>query len=110
MRDIIRATAEHVCAYKPNLAFYERYGEAAIDVLLGTLEAIPREVAVILDGKRGDIPNTAAAYADALFESFHADAATVAPFVGLDGFGPFCSGERFALHMSRTRNPGALDF
>jgi orotidine-5'-phosphate decarboxylase len=110
LRRIVRATSAYVCAYKPNLAFYERYGSAAMDVLGLTLRAIPAEIAVILDGKRGDVPNTSAAYADALFESFHADAATVAPYVGLDSIEPFTTGGRYALVLARTSNPGAGDF
>jgi len=65
---------------------------------------------VILDAKRGDVPNTAEAYADALFDSFHADAATVAPYVGLDAIAPFCAEGRYALVLARTSNPGARDF
>src|SRR6266850_1873770 len=110
LRRIIRATADHVCAYKPNLAFYERYGSAAMDVLALTLQAIPADIPVILDAKRGDVPNTSAAYADALFDSFHADAATVAPYVGLDSIEPFTTGVRYALVLARTSNPGAGDF
>jgi orotidine-5'-phosphate decarboxylase len=110
LRRIVRATSPHVCAYKPNLAFYERYGSAAMDVLALTLQAIPSETPVILDAKRGDVPNTSAAYADALFDSFHADAATVAPYVGLDSIEPFTTAGRYALVLARTSNPGAGDF
>ena len=110
LRDVIHATAEYVSAFKPNLAFYERYGEAAMDVLAKTLDVIPDDVPVILDAKRGDVPNTSAAYADALFDAFRADAATVAPYVGLDSIAPFCSTGRFALVLARTSNPGAGDF
>ena len=110
LRRIIRATAPYVCAYKPNLAFYERYGSAAMDVLALTLQSVPADIPVILDAKRGDVPNTSAAYADALFDSFHADAATVAPYIGLDSIAPFCGDRRYALVVARTSNPGAGDF
>jgi orotidine-5'-phosphate decarboxylase len=110
LRRIVRATSPHVCAYKPNLAFYERYGSAAMDVLALTLQAIPADIPVILDAKRGDVPNTSAAYAAALFDAFHADAATVAPYVGLDSIEPFTTGGRYALVLARTSNPGAGDF
>ena len=106
---IVRATADQVCAYKPNLAFYERYGAAGAEILSATLAAIPKDIPVILDGKRGDVPNTAAAYASAAFEGYHADAATVAPYVGLDGVAPFCAEGRYALVVARTSNPGARD-
>jgi orotidine-5'-phosphate decarboxylase len=110
LRRIVRATSSYVCAYKLNLAFFERYGSAAMDVLALTLQAIPVGIPVILDAKRGDVPNTSAAYADALFESFHADAATVAPYVGLDSIEPFTTGGRYGLVLARTSNPGAGDF
>jgi orotidine-5'-phosphate decarboxylase len=108
LRRIIRATAEHVCAYKPNLAFYEQYGPAGIDVLALTLQSIPADVPVILDAKRGDVPNTSAAYARALFDRWQADAVTVAPYAGLDSIAPFCE-RGYALVLARTSNPGARD-
>ena len=109
LRRIVRATSEFACCYKPNLGFYERYGAAAFDVLGLTLQAIPDDIPVILDAKRGDVPNTAEAYADALFDAFHADAATVAPYVGIDSIEPFAREGRYALVLARTSNPGARD-
>jgi len=109
LRRVIRATSDYACAYKPNLAFYERYGSAAFDVLALTLQAIPDDIPVVLDAKRGDVPNTSAAYADALFDSFHADAVTVAPYLGMDTIEPFCIQGRYALVLARTSNPGAGD-
>ena len=110
LRKVIRATAEHACAYKPNLAFFEQYGAAALDVLSLTVQAVPAGIPVILDAKRGDVPNTAAAYARALFERFGADAVTAAPYLGLDAIEPFCSEGRYAFILARTSNPGAGDF
>ena len=109
LRRIVRATSEYACAYKPNLAFYERYGAAAFEVLGQTLQSIPDDIPVILDAKRGDVPNTAEAYASALFDAFHADAATVGPYVGLDAIAPFAREDRYALVLARTSNPGAGD-
>lgn len=105
---IVRATSEHAAAYKPNLAFFEQYGQAGAEMLIDTLESIPDDIPVILDGKRGDVPNTAAAYARALFERYGADAATVAPYVGLDAIAPFCE-RGYAFVLARTSNPGARD-
>ena len=108
LRRVIEATSDLVCSYKPNLAFYEQYGQAGADVLALTLQAIPGGIPVILDGKRGDVPNTSAAYARALFTELRADAATVSPYVGLDSVAPFCElGYTFVL--ARTSNPGARD-
>ena len=109
LRRIVRATSDYACCYKPNLAFYERYGSAAFDVLGLTLQAIPNDIPVILDAKRADVPNTSEAYADALFDSFHADAVTVAPYIGADSIAPFARSDRYALVLARTSNPGAGD-
>ena len=109
LRDIVRATSDYVCAYKPNLAFYERYGLEAFAILAAVIDAIPDDIPVILDAKRGDVPNTAEAYASALFDSFGADAATVAPYLGMDAVAPFARDERYALVVARTSNPGARD-
>ena len=109
LRRIVRATSDFACCYKPNLAFFERYGAAAFDVLGLTLQAIPDDIPVILDAKRGDVPNTSEAYADALFDAFHADAATVAPYLGVDSIAPFAREGRYALILARTSNPGARD-
>ena len=108
LRKIVSATSDHAAAYKPNMAFFERYGSAGLDILSLTLQSIPKDIPVILDAKRGDVPNTAEAYAEALFERFHADAATVAPYVGLDAIAPFCE-RGYALVLARTSNPGAGD-
>lgn len=108
LRRIIHATSDHVAAYKPNLAFFEQYGQAGVDILALALQDIPPGVPVILDAKRGDVPNTSAAYARALFERFGADAATVAPYVGLDSIAPFCE-LGYAFVLARTSNPGASD-
>ena len=109
LRKIVNATSDRVCAYKPNLAFYERYGSAGTDILALTLQAIPHDIPVILDGKRADVPNTAAAYASSLFDRLKADAATVPPYIGLDSIAPFCAAG-YAFVLARTSNPGAQDF
>ena len=109
IRRIVNATSDHACAYKPNLAFYERYGPAGMDILALTLQAIPSDIPVIIDAKRGDVPNTAAAYAEAIFGRSHADATTVAPYLGVDSIAPFCE-RGYAFVLARTSNPGAGDF
>ncbi len=108
LRRIIAATSDLACAYKPNLAFFERYGSAGMDLLGLTLQAIPGDLPVILDAKRGDVPNTSKAYAEALFGRWHADAAMVAPYLGLDSIAPFCD-RGYSLVLARTSNPGARD-
>lgn len=108
---IVDATADLACAYKPNLAFYEALGIDGLKVLQKTIEHIPDHIPVIGDGKRGDIGNTAKAYAKALFETFGFDAATVSPYLGYDSVEPFLGYEDKGIFiLCRTSNTGAADF
>ena len=108
---IIDITADLVCAYKPNLAFYEALGIGGLEVLQKTIEHIPDNVPIIGDAKRGDIGNTAKAYAKALFVTFGFDAATVSPYLGFDSVEPFIKyNEKGVFILCRTSNPGAVDF
>ena len=108
---IINATADLVCAYKPNLAFYEAQGEKGMDTLLKTVEYIPENIPVIADGKRGDIGNTSEAYAKALFDCLKFDAATINPYLGFDSVEPFLKyKEKGVFILCRTSNKGATDF
>jgi len=108
---IVHATADLVCAYKPNLAFYEQLGDEGAAALRAVLRAIPDHVPVIADAKRGDIGHTAEAYARALFDELDVDAATVNPYLGADAVEPFLvRPDKTALIVCRTSNPGAGDF
>ena len=108
---IVEATADLVCAYKPNLAFYEALGAAGLEALRQTLALIPREIPVIGDAKRGDVGHTAGAYARALFEVAGFDAVTVSPYLGRDALQPFLDYEDHGVFvLCRTSNPGATDF
>lgn len=110
-RAIVDATADLVCAYKPNLAFYEALGIDGLKVLQKTIEHIPDHIPIIGDGKRSDIGNTAKAYAKALFTTFGFDAATVSPYLGFDSVEPFIEyKDKGVFILCRTSNPGALDF
>jgi orotidine-5'-phosphate decarboxylase len=107
-REIIAATMDLVCAYKPNFAFYEALGGPGFDALSETLAAIPDDVAIIADAKRGDIGNTARSYAAAIFERFGCDAATVSPYLGGDALEPFIAyRDRGVFVLCRTSNDGA---
>jgi len=109
-RAIIAATCDYVCAYKPNLGFYEALGVKGYAALRETLAAIPGDIPVIGDGKRGDIGNTAKAYARALFDELGFDAVTVNPYLGGDAVEPFLEREdKAAFILCRTSNPGARD-
>ena len=112
-RAIVDATHDLVCAYKPNLAFYEALGLDGLKALESTVRHI-RDVApgVILlgDGKRGDIGNTATAYARAMFEYWGFDAVTINAYCGRDGVEPFLEySDRGVFVLCRSSNPGAVD-
>jgi orotidine-5'-phosphate decarboxylase len=107
---IIDATADLVCAYKLNLAFYEAL-DGGIDTMKRTIKYVPDNIPVIGDGKRGDIGNTAKAYARAIFDVFNFDATTLSPYLGFDSVEPFIEHwERGVFILCRTSNPGAVDF
>jgi orotidine-5'-phosphate decarboxylase len=108
---IIEATSDLVCAYKPNLAFYEALGTEGLAILEKTVKYIPGDIPVIGDGKRGDIGNTARAYARALFSVLGFDAATVNPYLGFDSIEPFINyQDKEVFILCRTSNRGATDF
>jgi len=108
---IIDATSDLVCAYKPNLAFYEALGIEGLTILQKTIAHIPADIPIIGDAKRGDIGNTAKAYARALFSVFGFDAATVNPYLGFDSIEPFISyPDKGVFILCRTSNPSAMDF
>lgn len=110
-RAIIDATLDLICCYKLNMAFYESLGTNGIELLMHTLDYIPREVPVILDGKRGDIGNTAQQYAHTLFDFYKADATTVNPYLGADSIQPFLEYKnKCTFILCRTSNPSAKDF
>ena len=108
---IVDATADLVCAYKPQFAHYAAY--EAEDQLERTIEYIHRTypaIPVILDSKRGDVGNTAERYALEAFERYGADAVTVNPYLGGDSLEPFLRHEnKGVVILCRTSNPGARD-
>jgi orotidine 5'-phosphate decarboxylase subfamily 2 len=108
--EIVDQTMDHVCAYKPNLAFFEQMGSAGYAILERLRSRIPRDRILLLDAKRGDMGNTAEAYARALFDVLGADCVTVNPLLGSDSVLPFLQREeRGALLVARSSNPGAVD-
>ncbi len=110
-KTIIDATCDLVCAYKPNLTFYEALGVEGLTALERTVEYIPEDIPVIADAKRTDVGHTARAYARALFEVWGFDAATVNPYLGYDSLEPFLSySEKGVFILCKTSNPGSGDF
>lgn len=110
-REVIDATHDLVCAYKPQIAFYSAVGaERALEKTIAYIRERAPQVVVILDAKRGDVGNTAAAYALEAFERYGADCVTVNPYLGGDSLRPFLLDPAHgALILCRTSNPGARD-
>ncbi len=106
------ATADIAAAYKPQIAFYSALGaEAELVASIRYIRERAPAALVILDAKRGDIGNTAEAYAREAFDRYGADAVTVNPYMGEDSVRPFLARpDRAAILLCRTSNPGAEDF
>lgn len=108
--DVIDRTKSSVCSYKPNAAFFDALGPGGHDVLADVVEHAKRFAPVILDGKRGDIGNTAKAYASWAYDAVGADALTAHPYMGRDSVEPFFERADGAVFLlCRTSNPGAAD-
>ena len=111
-RRIIDATYDIAAAYKPQIAFYSALGaENQLALTIRYIRERTPNALVILDAKRGDIGNTAEAYAREAFDRYGADAVTVNPYMGEDSVRPFLARkDHGALILCRTSNPGGKDF
>ncbi len=110
---IVDATADLVCAFKPQIAYFAAHagGEDALARLIAHIHEHHPRIPVILDAKRGDIGSTAEQYAIEAFERFKADAITVNPYMGRDSAAPFLAhAKRGCIFLCHTSNPGARDF
>ncbi len=110
-KDIIDATAEFVCCYKPQIAYYNGAGkEKDLELTINYIHENYPGVPVILDAKRGDIGSTAEMYVKEAFDRYQADSVTVNPYMGGDTLQPFLDQkEKATILLCRTSNPGAVD-
>lgn len=112
--NIVEATKDIVCAYKPNSPFFEEDGSdgfAELEKVIRGIRELAPGIPVILDSKRADIGNTSTFFARSVFERFDADATVVNPYMGFDGLDPFAAYEdRHTFVLCRTSNRGARDF
>ncbi len=107
-RLLVDAAGPYAAAVKPNLAFFEAYGSAGMAALERIRAAIPSDVPVVADAKRGDIGSTAARQAAALYDALGADAITVNPYLGEEAVLPLLERtDKFAYVLCRTSNAGA---
>ncbi|HSE12826.1 MAG TPA: orotidine-5'-phosphate decarboxylase [Rudaea sp.] len=109
--DIVDATADLVCCFKPQIAHFAALrAEDALERLIAHIHEHHPGVPVILDAKRGDIGSTAQHYAAEAFDRYGADAVTVNPYLGRDSVQPFLDRrDRGVIVLCRTSNPGARD-
>ena len=108
---IVDSTADLVCAFKPQIAYFAAHGaEEQLERLLQHIRCHAPQVPVILDAKRGDIGATAEQYAKEAFERYGADAVTLSPFMGFDSVEPYLQYPgKGAFLLCRTSNPGGDD-
>ena len=108
---LIEATSEFALAFKPNAAFFEALGAEGVAVLKAVIAQVPPGIPVILDAKRGDIADTAEAYAKAAFDELGAHAITLNPYLGGEALRPFLTrSDRGVFVLCKTSNPGADEF
>lgn len=110
-REIADATADLVCAFKPQIAYFaSQRAEAQLEKLIAHLKDKHPHIPVILDSKRGDIGSTADHYAFEAFERYGADAITINPYMGFDTIEPYLKHHgKGVIVLCRTSNPGGSD-
>ncbi|RJG03862.1 orotidine-5'-phosphate decarboxylase [Noviherbaspirillum sedimenti] len=110
-KEIIDATADLACAFKPQIAYFAALrAEEQLEAICTYLHENYPHIPIVLDAKRGDIGNTAEQYAREAFERYRADAVTVNPYMGFDSVAPYLEWkERSAIILCRTSNPGGSD-
>ncbi|KKR18307.1 MAG: Orotidine 5'-phosphate decarboxylase [candidate division CPR2 bacterium GW2011_GWC1_41_48] len=111
-KGIVDTTIDLVCAYKPNIAFFEAYGIKGLESLKKTIDYVHElDGLVIIDAKRNDIGNTAKMYAKSMFDNLGSDALTINPYMGSDSVKPFLEyKDKGIFVLARTSNPGGADF
>jgi orotidine-5'-phosphate decarboxylase len=119
-RLLIEAAAPACVAVKPQLACFECLGAPGW-AALAEVVALARasDLLVIADGKRGDVPVSAAAYAQAFagatptlagdVAGLGVDAFTANPLLGVDALEPLVASGAGVFVLVRTSNPGAAD-
>lgn len=112
-RRLLELTHDLIVAVKPQIAFFEAFGEDGLRMWADTCELVKQQDLVVIgDVKRGDIGTTAAAYAEAHFR--WADILTLHPLLGDDSVAPFldaCRNEgKGVFVLCATSNPGWARF
>jgi orotidine-5'-phosphate decarboxylase len=107
--EIIDATADLACAFKPQIAhFASQRAEPQLEAICRYIRERYPDVVLVLDSKRGDIASTAEHYAREAFGRYGADAVTVNPYLGTDAAAPFLA-HGGVLAVCRTSNAGSAE-
>ena len=113
-KTIIDQTADLVCAYKLQSAFYEAAGHSGwLDLKKGVdyIKQNHPDIPIILDAKRGDIGSTNKAYVKAIFDDLWVEAVTVHPYLGEESLKPFLDrSDKGIIVLVKTSNSGAGEF
>lgn len=110
LKAIVDATADLVCAYKPNIAFFEdqHRSELALESIVSYIHAAHPDIPVIGDVKRADIGTTNRGYARMAFDRYGFDAITTNPYFGHDTYPPFLDIKgKGLIVLCKTTNPGS---
>ena len=111
IKDVIDSTIDVCSVYKPNFAFYEKYGPEGMSLLKNIVDYINGRSIVIADAKRGDIGNTSKNYAQSIFDYYNFDAVTISPYMGSDSIIPFLEDSKKGIYLlCLTSNKSAADF
>ena len=110
-KEIIDATADTACAFKPQIAYFAALrAEDQLEAICSYLRERYPHIPIVLDAKRGDIGATAEQYAREAFERYGADAVTVNPYMGFDSVQPYLERpDRGVIVLCRTSNAGGSD-
>lgn len=112
-KNIIDQTADLVCCYKLNSAFYLAKGLEGLEGLRRTISYLKKNfphIPIILDAKMADTETTSEMYAKEAFDYLGADAVTVNPYLGEDALLPFAKHkDKGVIVICRSSNPGARD-
>ncbi len=109
---IIDATQGYASAWKPNVAFFERFGSRGFlefERYILYCKEINQNIPIVADAKRGDLANTAKEYAKYYFETLKVDALTVNAYMGRDSLLPYLDLGGFIFILCLTSNPSSAD-
>ena len=109
-KEVIDGTIDFCPVYKPNFAFFERFGSKGYALLERLVNHINGRAIVIADAKRGDIGNTSRQYARAVLDNMGCDAITISPYMGGDAIEPFIKNpDKGVFILAVTSNPSARE-